>query len=153
MKSNILIISEKKYQNAYRLSEICLAQMLDFLHCKDVVWDHIGEDLFTGCQKAVKKFELEFGEDVKKAEEKMYKLVKFPNDGVIRLCGQGNTKKNYKNTLLIEEHMMKEFCHDAKKYGSYTEIHLKDDAQNYRNWENYINIAVKESLNKENENN
>ena len=29
------------------------------------------------------------------------KLVKFPKSGKIRLCSRGNTKHNYKNTLII----------------------------------------------------
>ena len=155
MKSNILVISENCYTHAIKTVEIDLNQMLNFFYCRDVIWDYIGKDLFTGCPKAFEKFEIEFGEDNEKTEPKMYKLVKFPSDKIIRLCNQGSTKKNYKNTLIIDENIMKEFSHEAKRYNKdkYTEIRFSDSPQNYRNWENYINIKVKESLNKENESN
>lgn len=155
MSSNILIISENQYKDAHKVVELNLNQFSEFLYCKGVSWDYINKDLFTGCPKALEKFEIEFGEDHKEIESKMYKLVKFPNDRIIRLCNQGSTKKNYKNTLLINEDTMKAFSHEAKRYnkGKYTEIHFSDNAQNYRNWENYIDIKVKESLNKENESN
>ena len=148
MKSNILILSENQYTHANKVVEIDLNEMLKFFYCKDVIWDYIGEDLFTGCSNALKRFEIMFGEDVKEAEPKMYKLVKFPSKGIIRLCSQGNAKKSYKNTLIIDENAMKNFICDAKRYGKYVELHFKGNAQKYRNWENYIDIKVKESLNK-----
>ena len=42
------------------------------------------------------------------------KLVKFPNSKKIRLCSRGNTKRNYKNTLIIPNALINVFKKDLK---------------------------------------
>ena len=76
-----------------------------------------------------------------KEDSKNYrlKLVRFPNadDPYIRLCSKGSCKKNYKNTVLLPNHLIADFCRDAKKY-EWTELRKSVNPLKYEVWSKYI---------------
>ena len=76
----------------------------------------------------------------KKDNEKCrLKLVRFPNaaDPFIRLCSKGSCMKNYKNTVLLPNHLINAFCSDAKKY-DWTEVRKSVNPNIYEYWSKYI---------------
>lgn len=63
------------------------------------------------------------------------KLVRFPKTRKIKLCSVGNTKHNYKNTLIIPNSLISMFKEDADN--NY-ELFESNSSYHYKVWSNII---------------
>lgn len=77
---------------------------------------------------------------VKKEIPYKCKLVRFAqhtSDPYIRICSTGRNRKNYKNTVLLPNELILDFCRVAKK-DKYTELKFSSNPKEYEKWSKYI---------------
>lgn len=145
LKSKMIAISDDNIYkgNSVRVQKVTPQQLVDFLdrHPVGVEWiADLEGNLMTGDPISIDLFNTIFKiEGVEKPDAK-YKLVRFPGNEIIRLCARGKCKKSYKNTIIVEDDIVKQFISEATSKQPYIEIRANKSKEKYKCWSDYIDL-------------
>lgn len=145
LKSKIVAISDENIYNGkvLRVEKVTPTQLKEFLDklCGEVEWiSDLESNLITGDSKALALFDTFFHIDGIEKPDARYKLVRFPGNEIIRLCARGKMKKSYKNTLIVDDDVVKQFTKESTNKQPYVEIRGNKNKQKYDYWSDYISL-------------
>lgn len=147
LKSKIIAISDENIYNGNvlrveKVNPIKLKEFLDKL-CGEVEWiSDLEGNLITGDPKASQLFDTFFHIEGIEKPDARYKLVRFPSNEIVRLCARGKMKKSYKNTLIVDDDIVKRFTNEATSKQPYVEIRSNKSREKYKYWSDYISLCT-----------
>ena len=152
LKSKIIAISDENIYTGTvlrveKVTPIRLKEFLDKL-CSEVQWiSDLEGNIITGDPKALELFDTTFHIEGIEKPDARYKLVRFPSNEIVRLCARGKMKKSYKNTLIVDDDIVKKFTMEATSKQPYIEIRANKSKQKYAYWSDYITMFTEQPKN------
>lgn len=145
LKSKMIAISDDNIYkgNSVRAQKVTPQQLVDFLdrHPVGVEWiADLEGNLMTGDPISIDLFNTIFKIEGIEKPDARYKLVRFPGNEIIRLCARGKCKKSYKNTIIVEDDIVKQFISESTSKQPYVEIRSNKNKEKYKYWSDYIDL-------------